>query len=64
MDSRSATTAALVAGVATLGGVVLAQTRRMRQLRSELAECREDVIVLEERWRACRAELREAQRLE
>lgn len=64
MTGGSTSTAGAVLVLATLGGVVVAQARRVRELRAELAECREDVIVLEERWRACRAELREAQRLE
>jgi hypothetical protein len=56
--------AVAVAVVAALAAVLAAQTRRTRALREELATCREDAAVLEERWRACRAELREAQRLE
>jgi len=64
MTSGSTSTAAAVLVLAALVGVVVAQGRRVRALRAELTTCREDAIALEERWHACRAELREAQRLE
>ena len=64
MSTGSTPTAAAVLVLAALVGVVVAQGRRVRALRAELTACREDAIALEERWHACRAELREAQRLE
>lgn len=60
----AATSRTLLGVVGAALVALVASSVTARRLREELRICREDAQVLEERWSACRAELREARRLE